>query len=307
MPIRATVLRALLLLLAAAAAACTSPALPFARLSGLITSPELKEISGLAGSRVHPDVLWAINDSGNPARLHAISRRGKVLARYRVEGARNIDWEDLAAFTLEGRHYLLVADTGDNGGVRRNIALHVFEEPTELTDGVLRPVWTVRARWPDGPRDCEAVAVDAEEGRILLVSKKRTPPELFTLPLGRPRDDAGNDWPEPRRIGRLAHVPQASEELKRTDPVLARHFAQVTAADLSPDRTTLAVLTYGSVLFYRREPGQDWGEAVANRPEAHDVPLIPQAEALAWTAGGGGLYASGEFSPAPLFYLVPER
>ena len=66
------------------------------------------------------------------------------------------------------------------------------------------------------------------------------------------------------------------------------------------------MLTYGSVLFYRRVGDEGWGEAVARAPEAHDVPLIPQAEAIAWSSGGGGLYATGEFSPAPLFYLVPQ-
>ena len=295
---RLSLLAALLL----GVAACAPPSLPFSRLAGVITSGELDEISGLAASHQHEDVLWAINDGGNPARLHAINRRGRVLARFEVRGARNIDWEDLASFTLQGKHYLLVADTGDNGGRRKDIALHVFEEPSTLKDTVLRPAWTIRARWPDGPRDCEAVAVDAAAGQVLLVSKKRNPPDLFTLPLAKSRGVR-----EARRIGRLAGVPQASAELHRNDPKLARLFPQVTAADLSPDGRTLAVLTYGSVLFYRRTPGEDWRIAVARMPEAHDVPLIPQAEALAWSAGGAGLYATGEFKPAPLFYLSPDQ
>lgn len=284
-------------------AACAPAPLPFARLAGLITSKDLKEVSGFAASHAHEDVLWALNDGGNPARLYAISLRGQQRARYDVQGAKNVDWEDLASFDLDGKHYLLVADTGDNGGRRDNITLYVFQEPARLANGTLRPAWTIHARWPDGPRDCEAVAVDAAAGKILLVSKKRTPPELFQLPLA----DPGNEWREPRRIGRLSGVPAADPELQRADPDLAKLFPQVTAADLSPDRRTLAVLTYGSVLFYGREAGEDWAAAVARAPEAHDVPLIPQAEALAWSAGGGGLYASGEFNPAPIFYLTPER
>ena len=302
MPIRPSTRLSLLAALLLGVAACAPPSLPFSRLAGLITSGELDEISGLAASRVHEDVLWAINDGGNPARLHAISRRGKVLARFEVRGVRNIDWEDLASFTLDGKHYLLVADTGDNGGKRKDIVLQVFEEPATLEDAVLRPAWTIRARWPDGPRDCEAVAVDAAAGQVLLVSKKRNPPDLFALPLAKSRGVR-----EARRIGRLAGVPQASAELRRNDPTLAKLFPQVTAADLSPDGSTLAVLTYGSVLFYRRTPGENWSAAVARMPEAHDVPLIPQAEALAWSAGGAGLYATGEFKPAPLFYLSPDR
>ena len=57
----------------------------------------------------------------------------------------------------------------------------------------------------------------------------------------------------------------------------------------------------------QQDAGRSWAEATARAPEAHDIPPIPQAEALAWSAGGGGLYATGEFSPAPLFYLVPRQ
>ena len=284
-------------------AACSAPSLPFARLAGLVTSRQLDEISGLAASHAHDGVLWAINDGGNPARLYAISRRGRLLARYEVEGASNQDWEDLSSFELGGRRYLLLADTGDNAGRRRGFSLHVFEEPAKLANGKLKPAWTIRARWPDGPRDCEAVAVDASAGQVLLVSKKRVPPELFSLPLADPRGAVV----EARRIGRLAGVPQVGEELQRKDPRLAALFSQVTAADVAPDRRSLAVLTYGSVLFYHRGEGEDWAEATARAPETHDIPPIPQAEALAWSAGGGGLYATGEFSPAPIFYLVPQQ
>ena len=283
-------------------AACTAPQLPFARIAGLITSKELNEVSGLAASARHEDVLWAINDGGNPARLHALGRRGAIHARFEVKGARNIDWEDMASFTLDGKHYLLVADTGDNAGRRKDFLLHVFEEPETLADGTLEPAWTIRARWPDGPRDCEAVAVDPAAGQVLLVSKKRNPPDLFTLTLADPKGRVR----EARRIGRLAGVPEASAEIRRNDPAIAKLFPQVTAADLSPDRSTLAVLTYGSVLFYRRKADETWADAVARDPEAHDIPLIPQAEAMAWSAGGAGLYATGEFNPAPIFYLVPQ-
>jgi hypothetical protein len=289
--LRLSALAALLL----CATACAPPPLPFARLAGLITNGDLDEVSGLAASRVHDDVLWAIEDGGNPARLYAISRRGRLLARYQVEGAKNKDWEDLASFDLDGRHYLLVADTGDNGGKRRDFILHVFEEPTTLEDGTLKPAWSIRARWADGPRDCEAVAVDAAGGKVLLVSKKRKPPELFALPLADPH----GQWREARRIGRLAGVPEADADLQRSDPRLAKLSPQVTAADLSPNGRVLAVLTYGSVLFYRRQPGEDWGAAVSRTPEAHDVPLIPQEEALGVQKGGAGIYDCGQFTGEP--------
>jgi hypothetical protein len=59
------------------------------------------------------------------------------------------------------------------------------------------------------------------------------------------------------------------------------------------------------VLYRRHATGESWAKATRRRPELHVLPWIPQAEAVAWSAGGRGLFATGEFSPAPLFYLVP--
>lgn len=291
------------LLLCALAAACTAPP-PFAQLSGLILDAKLAEVSGIAASHRHDDVLWVANDGGNAARLYAINRRGGKLATYRVLGAENTDWEDLASFRLDGRDWLLVADTGDNGGLRRTLQLHVFAEPSRIADGALRPAWTIVFRWPDGARDCEAVAVDAARGEVLLVSKKRQPPELFSLPL-RPRP--GGATLVARPLAKLAGVPQGDTDEVAANPELARIRSQVTAADIAPDGRSFAVLTYRDVLLYPRRGREDWAAALSRRPEVHALPLLPQAEALAWSADGLGLYATGEFSPAPLLYLNARR
>lgn len=284
-------------------AGCGEDPEPFARMSGLMVDGALGEVSGMAASRLHQDVLWVENDGGNTPELYAVSTRGSLLARDRVEGVANTDWEDLAAFELDGRHYLLVADTGDNGGLRRTLQLHVVEEPASLRDTVLRPAWSVSFRWPDGPRDCEAAFVDAAAGKVLLVSKKRHPPELFEVPL---RPAAGTTVVA-RRIGSLAGVPQADAQSLRDRPKTARLVGQVTSADLSPDGRSLAVLTYQDVLFYPRKPDETWAQTVSRPPQVRALPtLLPQAEALAWSSTGAGLYASGEFRPAPIFYLDPD-
>lgn len=276
------------LLAACALAACGGPTQP--RLAGVLLDGQLDETSGLAASHVHRNTLWLIEDGGNGALLHAISRRGRRLASYRVDGAANTDWEDIAAFDWRGRHYLLVADTGDNGGLRRTLLLHAIEEPAQLVDGGrVSPAWSIAFRWPDGARDCEAVAVDAARGQVLLVSKKRKPPELFALPLA-----PGHGVQVARRIGRLA-VPDLSAE----GPLAG----QVTAADVSPDGRSLAVLTYARLLLYRRTGNAPWSAAVARAPRVQPLPWLHQAEAVTWATDGQGLYASGEFSPAPLVYL----
>ena len=287
-------------LLLAGLAACGAQKEPFARLAGLVLDERLREISGMAASRSHADVLWMLNDGGNDAAVYAVSRRGRVLARFEVQGVANTDWEDLAAFDMDGQHYLLVADTGDNGGLRRTLQLHVLAEPQTLEDGVLKPAWSIAFRWPDGPRDSEAVAVDSTAGQVLLLSKKRRPPELFTVPLK----------PATRRVvalqlGRLRGIPQPTAQERKARHSRAALKGLVTAADVSPDGLRLAVMTYHDLAVYTRAPGEPWAKAVARPPQVHALPWLPQAEAMGWSAGGRGLFATGEFTPAPLFFLVP--
>ena len=280
-------------------AGCSAP--PFTQLSGLMLDADLDEVSGLAASHQHADTLWMINDGGNDARVFAVSHRGSKLATLQVAGVDNTDWEDIAAFELDGRNYLLVADTGDNGGLRKTLQLHVIPEPATLADGTVSPAWSIVFRWPGGARDCEAVAVDAASGQVLLVSKKRQPPELFSLPL-RPTEQGTL---VATRLGELAGVPQGDAEEVRVNPDMARLRSQVTAADIADDRHAMAVLTYRDVLIYRRRGREDWGQALARKPDVHPLPWLPQGEALGWSADNRALYATGELSPAPLLHLNP--
>lgn len=287
-------------LLLAVLAACDTQKEPFARLAGLVLDERLREISGLAASRSHADVLWMLNDGGNDAAVYAVTRRGRVLARFEVEGVANTDWEDLATFELDGKRYLLVADTGDNGGLRRTLQLHVLAEPQTLQDGALKPAWSVAFRWPDGPRDSEAVAVDVAARQVLVISKKRRPAEVFSVPL-----KPDTQRVVARKLGALSGIPQPSVQERKARHSRAALKGLVTAADVSPDGLRLAVMTYHDVAVYTRAPGEPWAKAVARAPVVHALPWLPQAEAMGWSAGGRGLFATGEFTPAPLFFLVP--
>lgn len=268
-------------------------------LAGVLLDAQLAEVSGLAASRRHRDVLWLLDDGGNPARLFAVNTSGDRVATLRIEGVTKTDWEDLAAFRLDGRDYLLIADTGDNGGLRRTLQLHVIEEPRRLENARLKPAWSIVFRWPGGPRDCEAVAVDPLRGEILLISKRHRPPELFALPL-RPRGGVQTAV----KLGLLAGVPQPDTAELRRNARRARVLRQITAADVSPDGDTLAVMTYRDLLLYRRPAGQSWGQATARPPKVASLPWLPQAEALGWSTDGQGLYVTGEFIPAPLYRIA---
>ncbi|MDO4708826.1 MAG: hypothetical protein Q4B94_03250 [Pseudomonadota bacterium] len=275
------------------------------RLSGLIVDERLTEISGMAASGRDPGLLWVINDGGSPAQLHAISRRGRYLGNFDIAGVEKVDWEDLASFRLDGKPYLMIADTGDNGGIRKTLQLHVIAEPDSNTlaqGGLLKPAWTINFRWPDGARDVEALAVDATSGQIILISKKRQPPQLFTLPL-RPASSHGRKVETAALAGTLAGVPQASASERRDNPAFARLRSQITAADIAPQRDAIAVLTYDNLLLYRRQRQQSWAQALTSAPQVISLRFLPQAEALAWSHSGGGILVTSELSPAALMHL----
>ena len=79
--------------------------------TGALQNKTIDEASGLARSQRDPGILWVINDGGK-ARVHAMDRTGAVRGHVNLADARNVDWEDLASFQMDGVPYLLVADTG---------------------------------------------------------------------------------------------------------------------------------------------------------------------------------------------------
>ena len=67
------------------------------KLIGRVNDRRIKEASGLVASRKNKGVLWTHNDSGDRARVFAISTEdGHVLHELSVRGAGARDWEDLA-------------------------------------------------------------------------------------------------------------------------------------------------------------------------------------------------------------------
>ena len=69
-------------------------------------------------------------------------------------------------------------------------------------------------------------------------------------------------------MGLLAGVPQPDAESLRSNPRAARIRDQVTAADLSPDGRTLAVLTYRTCCSTRGRGQATW--ATGRRHAAAD-------------------------------------
>src|ERR1051326_9299686 len=88
-----------------------------------IKDKSISESSGLVASPTPPGAYWTHNDSGDGPFIYAIDTRGNTLATFRVTGATNRDWEDIASGPGPqlNRSYLYIGDTGDNDRVRDEV------------------------------------------------------------------------------------------------------------------------------------------------------------------------------------------
>jgi hypothetical protein len=230
--------------------------------------PHLTSVSGLAASLRHDDVVWAVEDSFEPAEVTALDPAGRVVATIRLVGEplMNLDWEDLAvAPGPDGRPWIHVADIGDNLGIRTEVRIHRFPEP-DLVDSAITPE-TTRARYEVGRPDAEALLVD-RLGSTWIIDK---------TPIG------------PTRIFRLD-----DDGVLRERGTLDLGGEQVTAADLSEDGTLLALRTDRQVRLHRVPDGGDIVDALVGPSCATPDLDEPQGESVAFLRGATGFITVSE-------------
>ena len=189
---------------------------------------EVRESSGVAVSRRHPGVVWTHNDSGGKPELIAVNSAGSLRGRVQIAGAANKDWEDVALGPCPAGECLYIADIGDNQGRRNDVEIYRVPEPAP--DAVQSgPAERFRARYPDGPRDAEALFV-LPSGEVFIISKDAVP-VLYR-------------YPSPLR-------PDETVTLERLGELALAD--RVTGADATPDGEWVAVRTNSSLALYRTE------------------------------------------------------
>jgi hypothetical protein len=215
--------------------------------TGALGAAGITESSGVAVSRRFPGVLWTHNDSGDGPFLYAIDRNGRLIAKYRVSGARAVDWEDIAVGPCPRRFRpaascLYVADTGDNAERRTRVVLYVMPEPDPRTPGqavrATRPAQALRVRYADGPHDAEALIVDGH-GDVSIVTKGRTGPILrYRIP------------------SRALSGDSVSVRPTDTIPVKPNGLIGrwVTGGAIAPDGERVVLRTYTELYFFRVGP-----------------------------------------------------
>lgn len=275
---------------------------------GALSSNEMNETSGLAASRAQPDLLWANNDSGDIARVFAISTAGTLRGEFRLADATFIDAEDMAMGPgpagVAG-DWIYVADIGDNvagmgGDGHDRVVIYRFPEPVVAAaggDGDGAPDAVTIAAWealpmvyPDEPHNAETLLVDPRTGDIYVVTKE------------------GGGISTVFR----AAAPLVPGETTTLEAVATLRFGSdqapgsgilATGGDISPTGDAILIRTYGSMLWWPRAPGQSVAAALSGH--AVEAPLTPggQGETVAFAGDGGGYYTINEGEGAAVWFF----
>ncbi len=302
----------LLLCIASTACAINKPLEPAgyrdAVVIGHLDNQSIKESSGLAASRIYDDVLWTSNDSNHKPILYAIGTDGSNIGAITIHKARNRDWEDLASFRLKNIPYLLIADVGDNFLDRDKYFIYLVREPQikkSHADSINIVSWSYRIRftYEDGPHNCESVAVDTVNRKILLLTKE-DPPDIYVLNLSTrsPKSDQ-----VAYRLIEVNTLPGLSLNKLINNPEYGPYQHLTTSMDISSNGLRAVVLTYKNAYLFKRNPGEDWAEVFIRPPYLIPLPNLKQAEAICFGSDGKTLFVTSEKLPAPLLRIRVKK
>jgi hypothetical protein len=259
----------------------------------------VSESSGLVASRTMPGAYWTHNDSGDGPFIYAFDTRGDSLGTFRVNGAQNRDWEDIAAGPgpQPNKSYLYLGDTGDNDSVRPEVIVYRVLEPslsaatrsfTKSRPGSTEPAEAIRLKYPDGPHDAEALLVHPRTGNIYIVTK------VVLVNPGVYEAIAPFTAGQPitmRRIGEV-HVPSI--------------FGGVlTGGNISPDGRRVALCDYFQGYEIVLPAGTaNFDDIWKQKLTGFDLGKRKQGESITYRLDGKALLATSEGIQSPLI-MVP--
>ena len=229
----------------------------------------LMESSGLeyAGD----GTFWTILDSGGPAALYRIASDGSLQETIPLD-LPNYDWEDLAR-DWEGNLY--IGDVGNNLSRRKDLRIFKLNRKSGQID-TIRFQWEGQEEFPPdkGEQNYDCEAFIWFQGQLHLFTKSRGDKMVrhFVVP------DSPGDY-----TARLVESVYLSD--------------LVTAADISPDKSTLALLTYGKVFLF----GVDGPEAMLQRSiSCLRVPWAGQSESIVFVSNNSLVLGN---ETGKLFYM----
>lgn len=264
-----------------------------------IKDNSISESSGLVASRTTPGAYWTHNDSGDGPFIYALDTRGDSLGTFRVNGAQNRDWEDIASGPgpQPNKSYLYIGDIGDNNSVRPEVIVYRVIEPAlsgtsrsfnKRRPGTTEPAETIRLKYPDGAHDAEALLVHPRTGNIYIVTKVVIAnPGVYEA--GAPFT-AGKQITM-RRIGET-HVPSIFGGV-------------ITGGSISPDGRRVALCDYfQGYEIVLPASSSNFDDIWKQKMIGFDLGKRKQGESITYRLDGKALLATSEGKDPPLIQVL---
>ncbi|GJM59577.1 hypothetical protein PEDI_01290 [Persicobacter diffluens] len=193
---------------------------------------EVKESSGLAA---HNDLFFTHDDSGGKPVLFAF-KNDEVDLMGQVnfpEEVKNVDWEDLAQ---DEDGHIFMGDFGNNNNNRKDLKIyryHIFSGEVETISFSYEDQLEFPPKKNKNKRfDCEAMLW--ARGKLYLFAKIRGGKQV-----------------------KVYQLPDQAGEYVAREVFAFKMREQITAADISPEKGQVALLSYGKVLLYYADFDQE--------------------------------------------------
>ena len=206
---------------------------------------KIDEASGMV--HLKDSTIWLINDSGNQDRIYQINFQGDLLKEFRVDNAKNKDWEDLA---MDEEGHVYIADFGNNNNKRKDLVIYKVPNP-EVEKGEKIKAKKIEFHYEDQKKfppkkknlKYDAEAIFYRDGYLYIITKNRASPFdgealIYKLPAEKGKHKA--------------------ELIGSFTPCEQRASCSITSADISPDGSKIVLLSYGKLWLFTEFSGDDF-------------------------------------------------
>jgi hypothetical protein len=262
-------------------------------MTGRFVNTQLREVSGMAPSRVHPNTFYVHNDSGDTSRFFAVNEKGELKGTYYFKGDEISflgvnDCEDITIGSgpEDGKEYIYLADIGDNAARRSEVRIFRMEEP-DADSGVVEMVGSqmFTLTYPNGAQDAETIMIDPIEKLLYIVSKRQDSVIVYIAPL-----DPGDKTPY-----MLQEVCKLHFEGKKRDK-------WIVSGSISRDGKQVMLKSMKKVYYWQRTGNEPIYETMQHMPLELPYEQHGQEEAICFSPDGKSYFIIGEGEHAGIYH-----
>lgn len=267
--------------------------------AGALDHLQIDEASGIAVSRRFPGRLYHVNDSGSGPYFYVSDLNGGKTRAVRIEGfeAFRSDFEDASiGGCFSGKSCFFIADTGDNGKMRKYVRVIVVEEADNYGRSAV-PLKILKLAYPDRPHNAEGMAIHPN-GDIYIFTKEEDVDntESFPAKLFKIRKDK---WEN--ADGGVQMLEYAGElDLPGLSGSDSPFGSVITSFDIAPDGKTFLVLTYEDAYEFDIDlslSGLKPSDQLVRDKDYKVIELrsLPQQESISYVGEGRGFIYDSEY------------